>query len=107
MIRDILRFNREAPALLDEARDLSLDAWLREGNYSREFTEHYILPMAAAIWSAEPGLMGAMPARFFVRFFKNHGLLSVSDRPQWRVIQGGSRTYVEPLTAPFPRPQSA
>ena len=101
MIRDILRFNRAAPALLDEERDLSLEAWLREGNYSREFSEHYILPMAAAIWSAEPGLMGAMPARFFVRFFKNHGLLSVSDRPQWRVIRGGSRAYVEALTAPF------
>jgi predicted NAD/FAD-binding protein len=101
MIRDILRFNREAPVLLDGERDLSLDAWLREGNYSREFIEHYILPMAAAIWSAEPGLMGNMPARFFVRFFKNHGLLSVNDRPQWRVIQGGSRNYVEPLTAPL------
>jgi predicted NAD/FAD-binding protein len=101
MIRDILRFNRAAPMLLDEARDLSLDAWLREGNYSREFIDHYILPMAAAIWSAEPGLMGAMPARFFVRFFKNHGLLSVNDRPQWRVIRDGSRTYVEALTAPF------
>jgi predicted NAD/FAD-binding protein len=101
MIRDILRFNREAPALLDGEREISLNAWLREENYGREFTEHYILPMAAAIWSAEPGMMGAMPARFFVRFFKNHGLLSVNDRPQWRVIQGGSRNYVEPLTAPF------
>ena len=101
MIRDILRFNREALALLDDHRDLSLEAWLREGNYSREFSEHYILPMAAAIWSAEPGLMGAMPAQFFVRFFKNHGLLSVNDRPQWRVIRGGSRAYVEPLIAPF------
>ncbi len=101
MIRDILRFNREAPALLDGNRDLSLDVFLREGHYSREFTNHYILPMAAAIWSAEPGMMGAMPARFFVRFFKNHGLLSVSDRPQWRVIQGGSRNYVEALTASF------
>lgn len=101
MIRDILRFNREAPALLEAGHDLSLDACLRQGNYSREFREHYILPMAAAIWSAEAGVMGAMPARFFVQFFKNHGLLSVSDRPQWRVIQGGSRRYVERLTAPF------
>ncbi|MDG4550308.1 MAG: FAD-dependent oxidoreductase [Candidatus Contendobacter sp.] len=101
MIRDILRFNREAPALLNGRRDIDLDAWLREGNYSREFTDHYILPMAAAIWSAEPVLVGEMPARFFVRFFKNHGLLSVNDRPQWRVIHGGSRTYVEALTTPF------
>ncbi|MBK8537782.1 MAG: FAD-dependent oxidoreductase [Candidatus Competibacteraceae bacterium] len=103
MIRDILRFNREAPALLEvnDHSAISLNAYLRERAYSREFTEQYILPMAAAIWSAEPALMSEMPARFFVQFFKNHGLLSVSDRPQWRVIQGGSRNYVEHLTAPF------
>jgi predicted NAD/FAD-binding protein len=101
MIRDILRFNREAPALLEQEQDPSLDAYLRAGRYSREFIDHYILPMAAAIWSAEPTLMGQMPARFFVRFFKNHGLLSVRDRPQWRVISGGSRSYVEALVAPF------
>jgi len=101
MIRDILRFNREAPALLEQEQDPSLDAYLRAGRYSREFIDHYILPMAAAIWSAEPTLMGQMPARFFVRFFKNHGLLSVRDRPQWRVISGGSRSYVEVLVAPF------
>ena len=101
MIRDILRFNREAPALLEQEQDPSLDAYLRAGRYSREFIDHYILPMAAAIWSAEPALMGQMPARFFVRFFKNHGLLSVRDRPQWRVISGGSRSYVEVLVAPF------
>ena len=101
MIRDILRFNREAPALLEQEQDSSLDDYLRAGRYSREFIDHYILPMAAAIWSAEPAIMGQMPARFFVRFFKNHGLLSVKDRPQWRVITGGSRCYVEALVAPF------
>ena len=101
MIRDILRFNREAPALLEQEQDSSLDAYLRAGCYSREFIDHYILPMAAAIWSAEPAIMGQMPARFFVRFFKNHGLLSVRDRPQWRVIAGGSRSYVDALVAPF------
>lgn len=101
MIRDILRFNREAPALLDSQRDISLNTYLRENNYSQEFTERYILPMAAAIWSAEPAVTGEMPARFFVQFFKNHGLLSINDRPQWRVVQGGSRCYVERLTAPF------
>jgi predicted NAD/FAD-binding protein len=101
MIRDILRFNREAPALLNSASDLSLNAYLQQQNYSREFCAHYILPMAASIWSAETALVGEMPARFFVQFFKNHGLLSVKHRPQWRVIQGGSRSYVERLTAPF------
>ncbi len=101
MLRDILRFNREAPALLEGDGEISLNDYLREQRYSREFIEQYIIPMAAAIWSAEPGLMGEMPARFFVQFFKNHGLLSVNQRPQWRVIQGGSRNYVGPLTAPF------
>jgi predicted NAD/FAD-binding protein len=101
MLRDILRFNREAPTLLDDDHTISLNDYLREQGYSREFIEHYVIPMAAAIWSAEPGAMGEMPARFFVQFFKNHGLLSISDRPQWRVIQGGSRSYVGPLTAPF------
>jgi uncharacterized protein len=101
MLRDILRFNREAPALLESDCEISLNDYLREQRYGREFIEQYIIPMAAAIWSAEPGLMGEMPARFFVQFFKNHGLLSVSQRPQWRVIQGGSRNYVGPLTAPF------
>jgi predicted NAD/FAD-binding protein len=101
MIRDILRFNRAAPRLLEGSRNISLNAYLREQKYSREFIEHYILPMAAAIWSAELGATGEMPVRFFVQFFKNHGLLSVNDRPQWRVIQGGSRRYVERLTAPF------
>ncbi len=101
MLRDILRFNREAPALLEGDGEISLNDYLREQRYSREFIEQYIIPMAAAIWSAEPGAMGEMPARFFVQFFKNHGLLSVNQRPQWRVIQGGSRNYVGPLTAPF------
>ncbi len=100
MIRDILRFNREAPALLEPgAPDLSLDEYLSAGNYSKEFIDHYIIPMGAAIWSAQPALMGQMPARFFVRFFENHGLLTVADRPIWRVVEGGSSRYVEKLVA--------
>ena len=101
MLRDILRFNREAPTLLDGDHAISLNDYLREQGYSREFVEHYVIPMAAAIWSAEPELMGEMPARFFVQFFKNHGLLSVGNRPQWRVIRGGSRSYIGPLIEPF------
>lgn len=100
MLRDILRFNREAPALLlQTGSTLTLNQFLEENNYSREFIEHYILPMGAAIWSASPDGMGAVPAGFFVRFFHNHGLLSVNDRPTWRVIQGGSYRYVEKLVA--------
>jgi predicted NAD/FAD-binding protein len=100
MLRDILRFNREAPRLLDGPdEDLSLNGFLNRNSYSDEFKEHYILPMGAAIWSTTPERMGAMPARFFVRFFHNHGLLSIDDRPTWKVIKGGSHRYVEKLTA--------
>lgn len=102
MIRDILRFNREAPGFLETGDDHTrLGDYLTANRYRQEFQEHYIIPMGAAIWSAAPGDMLDFPARYFIRFFHNHGMLSVDDRPQWRVIRGGSRSYVEPLTAPF------
>ncbi|MBC7802454.1 MAG: FAD-dependent oxidoreductase [Candidatus Parcubacteria bacterium] len=102
MIRDILRFNREATALLEAADDaLSLGAFLEAGRYRRAFIEHYLVPMGAAIWSTDPRRMLEFPARHFVRFFHNHGMLSVNDRPAWRTVVGGSRSYVRRLTAPF------
>ena len=102
MVRDILRFNREAPALLDTpGAELTLAEFLGHGRYGRAFREHYILPMGAAIWSTDPSAMLDFPARFFVRFLHNHGMLSVSGRPVWRTIRGGSRQYVERLIAPF------
>jgi uncharacterized protein len=102
MIRDILRFNREAPALLaGSGDDITLGDYLAAQRYSRAFIEHYIIPMGAAIWSTDAENMQRFPARYFVRFFHNHGMLSVDQRPQWRVIQGGSARYVEKLTAPF------
>lgn len=102
MLNDILRFNREAPGLLrGEGEELALGDYLERNRYGRLFRDYYILPMGAAIWSTDPARMLAFPARFFVRFFMNHGLLSLDDRPQWRVIRGGSRTYVERLIAPL------
>jgi predicted NAD/FAD-binding protein len=102
MLRDILRFNREAPALLTpDAADVSLGQYLRANSYSRQFVERYLIPMGAAIWSAAPETMRQFPARYFVRFFHNHGMLSVDDRPTWRVVRGGSARYVEKLTARF------
>ena len=104
MIRDILRFNREAPSLLQqepEARELVLGDYLAAGRYSPQFVNDYLIPMGAAIWSTDPARMLSFPARFFVRFFHNHGMLSVDKRPQWRTIRGGSARYVEKLTAPF------
>lgn len=102
MIGDILRFNREAPRLLEGVDDdLELGDYLARAAYSPAFIEHYIVPMGAAIWSTDPQAMLSFPARNFVEFFANHGLLSVDERPQWRVIKGGSRSYIAPLTAPF------
>ena len=99
MIGDILRFNRTASAMLDGEDDLSLGEYFETANYSREFIDHYIVPMGAAIWSAAPSSMVEMPAKFFVRFFAHHGMLSIDDRPTWRVIKGGSRSYVDKLVA--------
>lgn len=100
MVRDILRFNREAPAVLEAgAGGPTLDEFLCVGGYGRAFVEQFIIPMGAAIWSAKPEVMRGMPAHFFVRFFLNHGMLSIKDRPVWRVICGGSARYVERLVA--------
>jgi predicted NAD/FAD-binding protein len=102
MIRDILRFNREAPRLLESPDDsLRLGDYLDAEGYSPQFVEHYILPMGAAIWSAGTGTLRSFPARYFVRFFHNHGMLTVDDRPQWLTVRGGSARYVEKLTAGF------
>lgn len=102
MIRDILRFNRESLQLLSSDNDdISLGDFLRDGQYSQQFINHYLIPMGAAIWSADPAQMYDFPARFFVRFFYNHGMLSVDDRPLWHVIKNGSNSYVEKLVAPF------
>ncbi len=102
MVRDILRFNREAPALLDAPDDtLTLQRFLVAQKYGRRFVDHYLVPMGAAIWSTDPQRMLGFPARYFVRFLHNHGMLSVNDRPVWRTVKGGSREYVRRLTAPF------
>ncbi|HKJ20422.1 MAG TPA: FAD-dependent oxidoreductase, partial [Woeseiaceae bacterium] len=100
MIRDILRFNKTALPSVDHLDDEeTLGTYLRKNGYGQEFVDHYLIPMAAAIWSAEPGSVLEMPVRFLVRFFANHGLLQISDRPIWRVIKGGSREYVSKLVA--------
>ena len=102
MIRDILRFNQTATdCLSNDAADMPLGEFLRQEQYGREFIDHYILPMGAAIWSTDVGQMQDFPARFFIRFFHNHGLLNVSNRPRWFVIKGGSKQYLTPLTKSY------
>jgi hypothetical protein len=103
MLTDIHRFYREAPtdiALLDELHT-PLGDYLDMRNYGPAFRDDHLLPMAGAIWSAPPEAMLAYPAASFIRFHDNHGLLRVSDRPQWRTVAGGSRSYVERLTASY------
>jgi predicted NAD/FAD-binding protein len=106
MVADILKFNRQAPRLLTEidpgqGAGPTLGEYLEQGRYSTPFIEHYLVPMGSAIWSARPRDLLDFPARTLVEFFANHGFLNIDDRPVWRVIQGGSRAYVERLTAPY------
>ncbi len=101
MIADILRFNARARAWLDAAdsHDVTLGEFIDAGVYSRQFVEHYIVPMGRAIWSAEASAMLVFPARFFIGFFDRHGFLNVDDRPVWQTVSGGSREYVRALLA--------
>jgi len=101
MIRDILRFNKKALSLLESGSEIELGDYLAQGNYSKQFIDHYIIPMGAAIWSTDAKQMLAFPARFFVRFFHHHGMLTINNRPEWRTIKGGSASYVSKLTAGF------
>ena len=101
MIRDILRFNKTSLALLSDGNEIRLGDYLQQGQYSQQFIDHYIIPMGAAIWSTEARQMLDFPARFFVRFFHHHGMLTVNDRPQWRTVTGGSASYVNALIEPF------
>ena len=101
MIRDILRFNREALTLLPHGDELPLGSFLQQQGYSTQFIRDYIIPMGAAIWSTDAERMLQFPARFFVRFFHHHGMLSIDDRPQWRTIVGGSAQYLKKLSAGY------
>lgn len=101
MIRDILRFNKTSLELLADGNEIKLGDYLQQGNYSQQFIDHYIIPMGSAIWSTEARQMLDFPARFFVRFFHHHGMLTVNNRPQWRTITNGSASYVSALTESF------
>ncbi|MCO7187837.1 MULTISPECIES: FAD-dependent oxidoreductase [unclassified Pseudoalteromonas] len=100
LIREIVRFNKTAKQRFaddDFSANETLGSFLDEQNFSEFFAEHYILPMGAAIWSTSLQKMKEFELKFFVRFFYHHGLLNISDRPQWYVIPGGSKQYIAPL----------
>jgi predicted NAD/FAD-binding protein len=106
MLADLLRFNRQTTALAQTAPH-AIDTWtlgefLDAHRYSTAFRDWYLLPMAAAIWSCSTAQMRDFPLSTFVRFCANHGLLQVTDRPQWYTVKGGARTYVEKLLAALP-----
>lgn len=102
MMRDILRFNRDAKAYIGNgADDKTVGGFVSDRGYSSMMRENYLVPMMAAIWSSDPARVAEFPARHYLEFFNNHGLLNISNRPQWRVIKGGSREYVRKLIAPF------
>ena len=102
MLREVLRFNRQSRELLQsDDHELELGQYLDRNRHSREFIDHYLIPMGAAIWSAPPERFRQFPARFIVSFFNNHGLLTVRGHPQWKTVQGGAVRYVEALTRPF------
>ena len=103
MLFDLNRFYKLAPAALKrgELKELSLGDYLRKKSFSAAFTENHILPMGAAIWSTTSREMKNYPAEAFVRFFKSHGLLQVTDRPEWRTVTSGSAQYVKKLIDDF------
>ncbi len=102
MLRDLRRFYRDAPGDMGRlGHQATLGDYLKLGGYGDAFRDDHLLPMAAAIWSAPAQAMLDYPAAAFIRFQDNHGLLKLTDRPVWRTVRGGSRSYVERLTEPY------
>lgn len=108
LLRDIVRFNREAPTVLDgdddddQAGGETLADYVARQRYGDEFLPRYLAPMASAVWSSSLDDVGRFPLRTLVRFLRNHGMLSVGAHPIWRVLRGGSGVYIPKLTAPLP-----
>ncbi len=102
LLWDVVRFNRLAREIADAPDDgTTVAEFLDRHKFSRPFRDLYLLPMGAAIWSCPTGTFGDFPIRFIAEFYKNHGLLDLRNRPQWRVIRGGSKNYVEAMTRDF------
>lgn len=101
MLKDMLRFNRQATALITRHSDIegTLGDYLHQHGYGTAFRDWYLLPMAAAIWSATPSEIMGFPLETFLRFCHNHGLLQIDNRPQWRTVVGGGREYVRRMAA--------
>lgn len=102
MVAEYVRFNRMARRFLASGDETtSLRELLRREGFSAWFADRLIVPQASAVWSADPEALWEFPAIFLIRFFENHGMLSLRDRPQWMTVVGGSRAYVDALLAPL------
>ncbi|MEE4166164.1 MAG: FAD-dependent oxidoreductase, partial [Desulfocapsaceae bacterium] len=101
MLRDIVRFNREVRTAGQNDPDQTIGQYLQKSHYSELFRDNYLLPMISAIWSMGLEYCLEFPLAFFVRFFENHGLLDITNRPQWYTIKGGSSSYIAPLISGF------
>lgn len=98
MVRDLLRFYRQAPTLLaQEGEEPTLGEWLALHRYGTAFRDDHLIPMASALWSAPPRDILQFPMRYLVTFMANHQMLQVSGRPEWRVVEGGSQRYVQAM----------
>lgn len=102
MLRDIMRFNKLAKRFADEGDEqVMMRDFAAQHGLGEMFYDKYLIPIAASIWSADPRKVAQFPMRFMAEFFRNHGMLNMWDRPQWRTVVGGSRTYMQALTKPF------
>lgn len=101
MLLDVFKFNKQALAYIEKDPSITLGDCLEQLKMGAWFKRYYILAMGAAIWSCPVATIMQFPAKTFLRFFKNHGLLSINNRPQWYTVTGGSREYIKRLTAPF------
>ncbi len=99
MLTEVPRFFRAARRILADGDDgITLSRFLADGGYSRYFTDHFMTPLVATVWSCAPAEAGRYPARYMFAFLANHGMLTLRDSPQWRTVDGGSRAYVERIT---------
>lgn len=103
LLKEIVRFNREAPAILQQpdADRLTLGDFLVSRRFGDEFTHKYLFPIASAVWSSSLDSIRSFPALTLIRFFDNHGMLGLNTHPKWKVVRGGSHTYIPKLTAPL------
>jgi predicted NAD/FAD-binding protein len=103
LFREIWRFNHEGPRIFErpDVDRLKLGEFLDEYGYGEEFREYYLYPMAAAVWSSSPATLKEFPAAMLIRFFDNHGMLTISGHPKWKTIPGGCSRYIAPISAPY------